>query len=123
GSCDNLTTKLDTLLPAGTSYSLAISNGRDTFPVYDKHVPPGEAVTVSHLLEPRWSYTFAATGLSLNNPSTDSVTTYALPVYNSNTLDAGGSPLRVLVHGQRRSDGSNFTISAAYSTQAVGTAD
>lgn len=123
GDCDNLTEKLDTLLPEGTSYSLSISNGYETYPIYERRSPPGEAVTVGHLLEPQWSHTFGATGLSLGNPTSDPVVAYTLPVYSSNTLDQGGSPLRILVHGERRSDGSNFTLSAAYSTQAVATID
>lgn len=116
GNCSHLDAKMRQLLPAGASYSLAISNGYRTFTIQDNRTPPGEAVTVSRLFEPQWSYTFVGNGQSMLTPSRDPMVSYALPVFNSNIIDQGGSPLRILLHGT--ADGANVTLSASASTQA-----
>lgn len=120
GDCSQLTSKLDRLMPEGSSYALYLSNGYETFPVFVTKSPPGEAVSARRLLEPHWSYTFTSTGSANVNNYTDSVVTYALPVFNSNVIQPGGSPLKVTVTGTKKSDGSNYTLEAFYSTLAVG---
>lgn len=119
GNCGNLTTKLDKLLPPGSSYALYVSNGYETYPVYVTRDPPGEAVTSKVLLEPHWSYVFTSTGLSVMNNQTDPQLTYALPVYNANVVSPGGSPLKVTVKGVKQSDGSSYTLEAFYTTEAA----
>jgi photosystem II stability/assembly factor-like uncharacterized protein len=115
--CKALDQELKKVLPDGASYSLSLSNGYSTFPVLENNTPPGEAVTVSHLLEPQWSYTFVGSGQTVYEPDRDAMTAYALPVFDSNVLDQGGSPLRVLLHGT--SGGANVTLSTFASTQAL----
>lgn len=119
GNCTALTAKLDRLLPLGTSYALYVSNGYETYPVYVTRSPSGEAVTSTALLEPHWSYTFTGTGLSVVNNDTDPMLTYALPVYNSNVISPGGSPLKIIVKGTKQSDGSSYTLEGFYTTLAV----
>lgn len=118
GDCTNLTDKLDKLVPAGASYALYVSNGYDTYPIYVVREPGGEAVTATHLLEPKWSHSFVATARNSVNPTTDPLLVYSLPVFNSNPVSQGGSPLRVLVHGTRLADGSNYTLMGSFSTLA-----
>ena len=119
GDCDGMTSRLDRLLPDGTAYAIYVSNGYEKFPILEASKPTGEAVTVSHLLEPKWSNSFVTTGTTNVNPAVDALVTYTLPIFNSNTLSQGGSPLRVIVHGTRTSDGANYTATSFYSTQAV----
>lgn len=119
GTCTNLTTKLDKLLPSGASYALYVSNGYDTYPVYVTKQPTGEAVTSKVLLEPHWSYVFTSTGLTVLNNATDPQLTYALPVWNANVVSPGGSPLKVIVKGIKQSDGSPYTLESFYTTEVV----
>ena len=119
GDCDDLTAKLDKLLPAGASYALYVSNGYDTYPVHVTRQPAGEAVTSKVLLEPHWSYVFTSTGLTVVNNQTDPQLTYALPVYNANVVSPGGSPIKVIVRGVKQSDGSAYTLEAFYTTEVV----
>lgn len=121
--CGNLTDRMDRLLPKGSSYSIYMSNGYATFPIYEPRDPSGEAITVSHLLEPKWSSSFVTTGTTNVNPALDTLVTYSLPIFNSNTLSQGGSPLRVIVHGVRTSDGANYTVTGFFSTQSVAPED
>ena len=123
GDCANLTDKLSRVLPEGAGYAVYVSNGYLTFEVYAPREPAGEAVTATHLLEPAWSYSFLATGMSQVNPTTDALVTYSLPIFNSNVVSQGGSPLRVAVHGTRTSDGANYTATGFFSTQAMASAD
>lgn len=123
GNCTNLTAKLDKLVPVGASYALYVSNGYDTYPVYVIREPAGEAVTATRLLEPKWSNSFVSTARNNINPATDPLLVYSLPVFNANPLSQGGSSLRVLAHGTRLSDGSNYTLMTSASTQAVTPAD
>lgn len=123
GDCQNLTEKLDKLIPEGASYALYVSNGYDTYPVYVVREPGGEAVTSTHLLEPKWSHSFVATQRNNVNPVTDPLMVYSLPVFNGNVINEGGSPLRVMAYGTRLSDGSNYTLMGNYATQALATED
>lgn len=123
GSCDELTDKLDELLPEGGSYAIYVSNGYDTFPVFVRDLPEGESVTATQLLEPNWSNSFVATTLSNVNPAADPLNVYSLPIFNSNVVAQGGSPLKVMVYGGRVSDGSNYTLTAFASTEAADLSD
>ena len=123
GDCGNLSDRLDRIMPAGSSYAVYVSNGYDTFPVYVERQPSGEAITATHLLEPAWSQSFVTTGMTQVNPASDPLVAYTLPIFNSNTLSQGGSPLRVIVHGTRLSDGANYTATGFFSTQAFDVAD
>lgn len=119
GDCDELTGKLDRIVPQGAKYAVFVSNGYETFPVFLENQPAGEAVTATQLLEPQWSSTFTSSGVTNVNPTSDALLAYALPIFNSNVVTPGGSPLKVLVEGVRASDGANYTITGFYTTVAV----
>lgn len=121
--CQNLTRKLDKLLPEGADYSVYMSSGDAIWPVYAPREPTGEAVTSRHLIEPSWSHTFLAPGLSLVDPSRDALPLYAFPMYKSNPLTEGGSPLLVRVHATRVSDGAEYVLTTSAATQAADASD
>jgi len=123
GSCSNLTNKLAKTLPDGAAYAMYVSNGYDIYPVYVTREPGGESVTATRLFEPSWSNSFVATTRSHINPETDPLDVYTLPIFNSNTLAKGGSPLRVFVEGTRQADGSSYTLTTFTSTEAGDSTD
>lgn len=119
GDCAELTTRMGNLLPEGTSYAFYLSNGYQTFPVYVTREPGGETVTTSHLLEPSWSSNFLGTARNHVNATRDPLLVYSLPIFNSNPVSQGGSPLRVMVYGKRVSDNANYTLTGYFSTLAA----
>lgn len=123
GDCSDLSSKLSGLLPQGASYALYVSNGYDTFPVYVTKSPPGEAVTARRLLEPHWSYTFTGSAMTNINNFTDPALIYSLPVFNSNVVSPGGSPLKIIVEGVRSSDQASYVLEGFYTTQAAAASD
>ena len=119
--CDALASRLDKLVPPGASYALYVSNGYATYPVIVDGEPRGEAVTATQAFEPRWSSTFVATATDAVGPA-DPLLVYALPIFHSTVLSPGGSQLLVKVTGSR-ADGSDYVLTAAYSTIAQDAAD
>lgn len=119
GTCTNLTTRLNNLLPDGVAYAVYVSNGYRTYPVYVMREPTGETVTATQLFEPSWSNTFVSPAADLVDPAKDPLLVYSLPIFNSNPLSPGGSPLQILVHGVRSSDHSEYTLTAAATTLAA----
>lgn len=114
GGCDNLTSRLAKLVPAGASYALYVSNGYDTYPVLIEGAPSGEAATASLAFEPRWSNTFVSTATD-SIGADDPLLVYALPIYHSNALTPGGSQLLVKMSG-KRVDGSDYVLTGSYTT-------
>ena len=123
GDCTNLTTRMDNLLPEGAEYAIYVSNGVRTFPVYITRQPGGEAVTSQHLFEPTWSSTFVSAGTNYVSPSTDPLLVYSLPIFNSNPISQGGSPLLVRVNGVRMDDRADYILTAFATTIATDAAD
>lgn len=121
--CDNLSARLDRLLPSGASYALYVSNGHATYPILITKEPSGEAVTAKHLMEPRWSQSFVATGSDMVNPTSDPLILYTLPIFSSNPIQPGGNPLKVFVHAVDQSTGANYTLTGYTSTQAYDLTD
>lgn len=120
-SCDNLTARLDKLVPTGASYALYVSNGYSTYPVIVEREPLGEAASASQAFEPRWSSTFLATATE-SVASDDPLLVYALPIYHSNVVTPGGSQILVRMTGTR-TDGSEYVLTASYSTVAEASSD
>ncbi len=118
GNCDNLTRKVEKVLPEGAQYGIYMSNGHALFTIYEPRPPSGEAVSARHYFEPAWSHTFLGTGISYVNPNSDGLLVYALPVYKSNPISEGGSPIQVRVEGTRVSDNATYVLTASYSTRA-----
>ena len=123
GDCTNLTTRMDNLLPEGAEYAIYVSNGVRTFPVYVTRQPGGEAVTSQHLFEPTWSHTFISAGMNYVTPSDDPLLVYSLPIFNSNPITQGGSPLLVRVNGERMEDNADYILTAFGTTLASNATD
>ena len=119
GDCSYLQTRLNTLLPQGSYYSLHVSNGHGQFAVVETRAPGGEAVSARRLLEPEWSFSMLAPALSTINPSSDPLVMYGLPVFNSNTIHPEGSTLRVTVNGLREGDNSTYKLRTTVNTNAA----
>lgn len=120
-SCDNLTARLDKLVPVGASYALYVSNGYSTYPVIVEREPAGEAASATQAFEPRWSSTFLATATESVSDD-DPLLVYALPIYHSNVVSPGGSQILVRMTGTR-TDGSEYVLTASYSTIAQSSSD
>lgn len=123
GNCTNLTARLNNLLPEGAAYAVYISNGYETFPVYVTREPTGEALTATRLFEPKWSHTFIQPALNFVNGTSDPLMMYSFPMFNSNPVSQGGSPLLVLVHGNTTDDHADYILSAFTSTVAHNATD
>lgn len=120
-NCTNLTSKIDALVPQGAAWSLEVSNGYDSYPVYEKGKPGGEAVSSTQTFEPAWSGTFIQTATESVGVG-DALLTYALPVFNSIPVTTGGSQLLVKVIAQR-DDGSEYVLVTSASTIVNKTGD
>lgn len=120
--CENLSTRLERLVPPGASYAIYVSNGVDTYPVIVEGVPSGEAVTATQPFEPQWSSTFVEPATDSLAPE-DAMLVYALPVFHSNAVAPGGSQLLVRVNGTRTMDGSDYVLVGSYATIAQASSD
>ncbi|HVL49050.1 MAG TPA: hypothetical protein VM889_10875 [Candidatus Thermoplasmatota archaeon] len=129
GDCSGLDARFKAFLPAGTLYNLYMSNGYGATPLCIKGSPEGETATATHLIEPKWSFTFYETAVDYHDPARSHMRVYALPVYNSNLVPAGGVPVEITVRGVYeglpvtfRTAGSTYQGDASY-TSAIPSVD
>ncbi|MHB8584592.1 MAG: YCF48-related protein [Thermoplasmatota archaeon] len=115
--CTNLTTQLNTLLPASTSYDVYLNNGYGTLPVYVPQTPYGQSVTTTFPLEPRLSYAWSTVADDQVNPATSTLGLFVLPVVNSNPMTDGAAPLEIRVEGIENQNERTFNLTAYYSTE------
>lgn len=120
--CDNLSAALDRILPSGAGYAVYVSNGHDTFPVYVRGTPSGEAVAAMQSMEPAWSSTFLMPATDTFGTGDSPMLVYALPIFHTNALTPGGSQLFVRVLGER-ADGSEYILTGSASTRAFAASD
>lgn len=64
GRSANLTLKIESYLPPGAGYAIALDNGIAPRDIYRSVLAPGETVSAQHTFVPQWNMTFLATDLS-----------------------------------------------------------
>lgn len=90
----NLSIKLDSYLPLGGGYSIALGNGAAVREIYRSPLPQGEAVGASRNFGPEWNTTFLFTEMSCYPAGTD-VNATLIPIAHGNLTYARWANLTI----------------------------